>query len=237
MLVTYARQDDPRFLRRADPAFWHPAYDTLWAACGWPRRPLGDFITHISYGPIITGQKPVAVADGVALVNQGQISYAGVDLRDAPRVAVGSPWDRPAARLQPGDLVIARSGEGSVARNRLAVYAETEPAVVGSFVDLVRLEGIEPVYVALFLKTRYGWGQIHRLVNGVATPNLSFAEIRSLEIALAPASCQRRWSDRYYADIYPRHRAGDPTAQTRYHRLVVMVERFLGLAKGPYADS
>lgn len=237
MLVTYARQDDPRFLHRADPAFWHPAYDELWAACGWPRRPLGDFITHISYGPIVTGRKPAAVTNGVALVNQGQIGYAGVDLRNASRVAAGSPWDRPAARLQPGDLVIARSGEGSVARNRLAVYVEDEPAVVGCFVDLVRLEGIEPVYVALFLKTRYGWAQIHRLVNGVATPNVSFAEIRSLEIALVPASPQRRWRDQYYSEIYPYHRAGHASAETRYRRLVLKVERFLSLAGRLRPDS
>lgn len=227
MLVTYARQDDPRFLHRADPAYWHPAYDALWATCGWPRQPLGDFITHIAYGPIITRQQPPAVDGRIALVNQGQIGYAGVDLGRALRIPEECPWDRPSARVRPGDLVIARSGEGSVARNRLALYAEDEPAVVGSFVDVVRLEGVEPAYVALFLKTRYGWGQIHRLVNGVATPNLSFGEIRSLELALPPPERQRAWRDAYFTDVYPLHRAGSPVAEEAHRRLVTAVEQFL----------
>ncbi len=227
MLVTYARQDDPRFLHRADPAYWHPAYETLWAGCDLPRRPLGDFITHIAYGPIITRCKPPVAPDGVALVNQGQIGYAGVDLSRAVRVPEGCPWDRPSARLRPGDLVIARSGEGSVARNRLAFFSEDEPAVVGSFVDVVRLEGLEPLYVALFLKTRYGWGQIHRLVNGVATPNLSFGEIRGLQIALAPPDRQRRWRERYFAEVYPLHQAGRPEAKAVHQALLAAVEQYL----------
>ncbi|MGE5531752.1 MAG: hypothetical protein ACM3VW_06540, partial [Bacteroidota bacterium] len=181
LLITSAAQDDPRFLDRADPAYWHPAYETLLADLRFPRRPLGDFITHITYGPIITGEPPPkAEGPGVAIVNQGQVGEAGVDLWDAVTVPTGCPWDLPRARLRAEDLVICRSGAGSVAKNRLAVYLEEAPAVVGSFVDLVRLDGLDPIYAALYLKTIYGWSQVHRLINGVATPNISFGEIRAL---------------------------------------------------------
>ena len=227
MLITYARQDDPRFVDRADPAYWHPAYERLWDDCPHPRRPLGEFIAHLAYGPIITGCEPPNETEGVALVNQGQIGYAGVRLDQARRVPPGCPWDQPRVRLRAGDLAIARSGEGSVARNRLALFWEEEPAVVGSFVDLVRLEGIEPVYVALFLKTRFGWGQIHRLLNGVATPNLSFPEIRGLAIAIPPASLQAQWRDRYFAEVYPLRRAREPEANAAHRRLVADCEAAL----------
>lgn len=227
MLVTFARQDDPRLLHRADPAYWHPAYERLWRGCARPRAPLGEFITHLTYGPIITGAEPPADPNGVVLINQGQIGTAGVDLRQARRIAAGCPWDPPRARLRPGDLVLARSGVGSVARNRLAFFGEDTPAVVGSFVDLVRLSGIEPVYVVLFLKTRYGWGQIHRLVNGVATPNLSFPEIRSLEVAVAPEAWQAAWRERYLTRVLPWHRQHDPRATAEFWALVQDVERAL----------
>lgn len=236
MLVTYARQDDPRFLHRADPAYWHPAYEGLWAGCGWSRRPLGEFITHLAYGPIITGRRPPTDPAGVALVNQGQIGLAGVDLSQAQRVPVGCPWDQPRVRLQPGDIVLARSGAGSVARNRLAVYCAAQAAVVGSFVDLMRVVGLDPIYVTLFLKTCYGWGQIHRLVNGVATPNLSFPEIRGLEIALAPEDWQAAWRDRYRSQVLPLHAAQDPRAGQEFWALVHEVEQALrggGLAGQP----
>lgn len=209
MLVTYARQDDPRVVQRADPAFWHPAYEARLKACRQPLRPLGEFITHLTYGPIITGEKPPRVSDGVALVNQGQIAPVGVDLREAVRVPAGCRWDHPSARLQAGDIAFARSGVGSLMRNRLAVFMGEEPAVVGSFVNLIRVQGLDPVYVALFLKSEIGWLQIHRLINGVALPNVSFDEIRGLMIPLVPAGVQAEWRGRYFDEAHP-HRFSAP---------------------------
>ena len=40
MLTTYARQDDPEYARRGDPAYWHPAYAAVLATCRAPLRPL-----------------------------------------------------------------------------------------------------------------------------------------------------------------------------------------------------
>lgn len=227
MLVTYARQSDPELLQRADPAYWHPAYDRLLASCRLPMAPLGEFITALTYGPIITGRRPQTCAEGVALINQGQLGPAGVDLRQALIVPPDSPWAVPRARLQPEDLVLARSGVGSVARNRLAVYLADRPAAVGSFVDLMRLQGIDPIYVALYLKSTLGWSQIHRLINGVATPNLSFAEIRGLQIALAPVELQQRLRERYLREVHPRHEAGDEGAGAALRGLVGKLEQHL----------
>lgn len=230
MLLTYAPQADPRFGERADPAFWHPAYETLLDTCRYAQAPLGDFITHLTYGPIITRRLEtrlprVAVSSPtLALVNQGQVGEAGVDLSTATRVPLASAWDLPRARLQPDDLVLCRSGAGSVARNRLAIFLEDQPAAVGSFVDLVRFRGLEVCYVALFLKTRFGWGQIHRLINGVATPNISFSEIRGLQVALAPEALQAECRARYHEEVLPLHRARDPQAPARHRELVGWLE-------------
>lgn len=227
MLVTHALQADPRFLHRADPAYWHPAYETLLDGLAYPCAPLGDFITHLTYGPIIVGQELPSADQGVALVNQTQIGAAGVDLRKATLVPPGCAWDRAPARLQTGDLVIARSGVGSLGKNRLAVFMEDQAAVVGSFVDLVRLQGLEPVYVALFLKTSYGWGQIHRLINGVAMPNLSFGELRGLQVALLPDPLQQELTDAYLGQVLPLHRAGDSAAGAAFQRLIRHTEALL----------
>jgi len=227
MLITYAAQDDPRFLDRADPAYWHPSYDLLLTQCRYETRPLGDFVSWLTYGPIITGQSSPRAAEGVAVVHQGQVAEAGVDLSQAFRVPDGCAWDLPRARLRRGDLVICRSGAGSVAKNRLAVFLSDEPAVVGSFVDLVRLDGLEPVYAALYLKTCFGWGQIHRLINGVATPNISFEEIRGLQIAVPPAQLQQDCRDQYLSEVLPWHEARRPEAGQRLQTLVAWLEQQL----------
>jgi hypothetical protein len=214
MLVTRAPQAHPQYARRADPAYWHPAYDAALAACRVPLRPPGGYITRLTYGPIVTGREPPADPAGVALVHQGQIGPAGVDLREALRVPVGCEWDRPAARLQAEDLVFARSGMGSLLKNRLAVFLEPEPAVVGSFVDLIRLAGLDAVYAMLYLKCDLGWLQIHRLLNGVALPNVSFDELRALQVAVAPLELQQAARRRVLGEVHPlRHASPEQGAE------------------------
>ena len=205
MFIT-RRPQDQDLVERLDPGYWHPAYEAIMAECRLPLAPLGEFIEHITYGAIVTGRRPEHVEGGLPLIGQGCLLPGGVDLRGAARVAPGGPWAPERCVVRRGDLLIARSGEGSLARNRLGVYHGRRRAVVDCFVDLVRLRGIDPDYVAAFLRTRFGWAQIHRLINGVGPSNLSFAEIRSLQVAVAPERLQAGVARRYAAEVLPLHR-------------------------------
>jgi len=219
MITTSRPQSDPALLKRLDPGYWDPAYRHLLAGCDWELVPLGDYIEHITYGPIVTGRKPPATRDeGVAIINQGQLLFSGVDITGAIVVPPDCDWDVPRARIQANDLLIARSGSGSVGKNRLCVFCDDlgndawrrlpacENAAVGSFVDLVRLRELDPFYVAAFLKTRFGWGQIFRIINGVGTPNISFSEIGELLVPRLPAGAQWRVRHRYHLQVLPPHR-------------------------------
>ncbi len=206
MFIARRPQDD-RLVERLDPGYWHPAYDAILAECATPLAPLGEFITHITYGAIVTGQRAPAAPEGPALIGQGALLASGVDLDGLARVPADSPWGIERARVQPGDLLIARSGAGSLEKNRLAVYHEDTPAVVDCFVDLVRLQGIESDFAAAFLRTRFGWAQIHRLLNGVGPANLSFDEIRSLRVPVVDNQIQQRFAVRHADEVLPLHRA------------------------------
>jgi hypothetical protein len=209
MIVSARRQSAPELSRRLDPRYWDRAYERLHDACQFPLEPLGQCIRHISYGPIITGRTPPpAGEDGVVVLHQGQLRFSGVDLSEALVVPAGCDWDLPRARVERGDLVLARSGAGSLGRNRVCVYDEPLPAVAGSFVDVIRLEDIHPQYVAAFLKTAQGWGQVHRIINGVGTPNISHEEIADLLIPRVPLSAQWRVGHRYQLGVAPPHREG-----------------------------
>lgn len=227
MFIT-RRPQDRDLIQRLDPGYWHPAYEAIMAQCTLPTAPLGEFIEHICYGAIVTGRRPEPDPAGIPLIAQGCLRPSGVDTRNAVRVAANSPWAPERCLLRPGDLLIARSGEGSLARNRLGVYHGRRRAVVDCFVDLVRLRGIEPDYVAAFLRTRFGWAQIHRLINGVGPSNLSFDEIRSLRVALAPDALQAQVARRYGAEVLPLHRRRSfEHAATAMREIVAELEREL----------
>ena len=163
----------------------------LAATCALPLARLGDFIEALTYGPILPGRRPEPVDEGVAIVGQRELRPTGLLLNGATRVAEGSPYDLPRCRLRPGDVVLARSGAGTLAKRRFTVFRGPAKATVSCFVDLIRLRGISPCCVVTFLRSGLGWPQVERLLRGVGMPNLSFAQIRSLQVPLLPPEEQR----------------------------------------------
>jgi len=197
----------PELLRRLDPGYWHPRFrepvETLQAFRDGLIT-LGEVAEGICYGAIRPGQPPqYSGPDGVWYIGQRALRRGFIDLSRAPRVVPHCAWDPPRARLRPGDLLLARSGVAGVAIGRMALWdppfspsglQQDAPATVSCFVDRVRLRGYDPVVALLFLQGRYGQAQIQRLINGVGTPNLSFAELRSLQLP-RPAARLERWTD------------------------------------------
>ncbi len=167
---------------------------------------LGDYITHLTYGPIVTGQRPEHRKRGIRVIRQGDFGETGLHLEDALRVGRGSVYDPLRSRVCQGDLLLPRSGVGALGRNRLAVYMEKQPANIGCFVDLIRLVGLNAFYAWIFFKTAPGWEQIRACANGVGTPNINFGEIRNLSIPLLPEEMQYRVEQRYCEEIWPLHK-------------------------------
>jgi hypothetical protein len=213
--------------RRWDPGYWRQGGAGMAAAGSLPCARLGQFIAHLTYGAILPGRRPEPAADGVAIIGQKAVRPTGIVLSAAVRVAEGSPFDPPRCRLEPRDIVLCRSGVGSLGRRRFTVFEEPVRATVSCFVDLLRLRELNPYYVVTFLRSRLGWAQIERLTSGVGTPNLSFAQIRSLEIPLLPPPEQRA-VEAAWGDVRQAHAAGDlAAAEGVLDALVARLERRL----------
>lgn len=187
---------------RWDPGFWNPRFRSNHLPSD-RTVPLGDFITFITYGSILPGHRPVPDLQGIRLIGQGQFAEAGLDLSSANRIIPGSEFDPVRSRVQQEDLLLPRSGEGSLLRFKVGVYRDEEPANVSCFVDLIRLSGIDPYYTWLVLKTRFLRDQILRLQNGVGTPNISFREIRSLQLPWLEPEQQLEWRRAYLEQVAP----------------------------------
>lgn len=213
---------------RWDPGYWNPRHAAPMARLDAriETRPLGDFLSLITYGPVVTGRRPEDAPGEVWLLNQRELDLSGIDLTAARRVARDSVFDPARSRPQQGDLLFARSGAGSLGKGRMAVLTDPLAANVGCFVDILRCAGADPYFVWLFLASSFGQGQIRRLINGVATPNLSFEEIRALRLPVLPASVQLQLGELYTRGVLPLHRAyqamagddpGRPAAKARAH--------------------
>lgn len=211
--------------QRWDPRFWQGRAAVRHLAGRLRLVPLGEYICHLTYGPIVTGSRPQHIEAGVPVIRQGDIAETGLDERALLCVAPAGAHDPPRSRVRFGDLLLSRSGAGALGRNRLAVYLGSGPANVGCFVDLIRLEGLNPFYAWFFFKTRLGREQIAAYANGVGTPNISFGEIRALQIAALPSAYQEALERRYREQVWPLHcrreRAEFRTEAERRFRAIV----------------
>ncbi|MFH1571609.1 MAG: N-6 DNA methylase [Gemmatimonadota bacterium] len=219
--------------RRWDVEYWLADPEPILRRYRHRLARFGDYVTLLTYGPIVTGQRPTCHPGGVRLIGQGDFTETGLAPAVSLRVEAGSVHDPPRSRVRCGDLLLPRSGAGALGRNRVAVYDEKEEANIGCFVDLVRLAGLNPYYAWVYLRTEGGWGQIRRLINGVGVPNISFAEIRSLQVPLLDAQEQAAVEERYRREVLPCHRmrhAGTDAArvaEARFHCLVADLEQYL----------
>lgn len=201
--------------KRWDPGYWKGLSQVRSLGRRFATEPLGDFIEHLTYGPIVTGRKPDPVKGGTPIIRQGDIAETGLDENALLRVECCGDFDPERSRVRPGDLLFPRSGAGALGRNRLAVYTGSDRANVGCFVDLVRLRGINPYFTWLFFKTQGGWGQIAALINGVGTPNINFGEIRSLRIVRPTQEVQATIEHRYLRDVLPWHQRRLESSEAR----------------------
>jgi len=224
---------------RWNPNYWDPVLRAALAEVVFPLRPLGEYVEKISYGAILPGKRPELRENGVPVFGQKDLFFTGLNPRPALRVVPGGEFDPQRSRVRRGDLLFSRSGEGSLLRFRSGVYLGTDPANVSCFVDRIRLRGIDPVFLWLFLMGKFGRDQILRLKSGVGTPNLNFAEIKSLRIPAVPEAVQKTAAGLYVREILPLHKKWAGTESPRYAlvekkmaRLVKAVETVL-ITGGP----
>ena len=221
-----------QLVERMDPGFWAPHLVRIIAKLRSTKfgvTKLQKYEPYITYGPIITGRTPPLHKQGVFLIGIQDVTRTGLDLTNAQRIAPNCEWDIPRARLNPGDIVIVRSGIGSI--GRCCVVLSDIGAVVGCFVDLVRLPvcPLKPEFVCLFLLSTYGSVQLERAMSGVTgTANIAFHHIRSLEIPLVPLELQSIFAAGYSLMALFHEQAMEAKAENESMR----AEHYLQIAEG-----
>lgn len=213
--------------RRWDPSYWSGVKMLDDLQSNFEMMPLGDFVEHLTYGPIVTGRKMQHVDHGRPVILQGDIAETGLLHRQLIRVEFDGEYDPERSRVRRGDFLMARSGVGSLGKNRMVVYTGRETANVGCFVDLLRLVDLNPFSVWFFFKTIHGRSQILSVINGVGTPNINFSEIRSLLIPNLKPETQIELENKYRREVLPLHRRQSSKAKIKFAMIIKQFELFL----------
>lgn len=170
---------------RWDVGYWLPKYDEIIKQIKkFDNVYLDEHRDEIKSG--YRSGKVIFEQEGYPYLQVRNILNTGVDLINADLIPENSPARKENMKVSYGDILLNRSGEGSV--GRLTVFLEKKEEVyVGGHVFRFSIKNISPIYVNLFLKTKYGKEQIHRFESGVSgKTEIDLKEVLHILIPVIP---------------------------------------------------
>jgi len=139
---------------RANPEYWLPKYTKMIRKMKrkWRLLKIKDTKPFIRYGAIVVKKKMPIRKNGILFIGQKNMKPTGLDLRDKIYIPEDCEWDT--VRVHYGDVLMARSGVASIGRTE--VYRFKEKATVACFVNIIRQNRINPFYLTVFMKSKFG---------------------------------------------------------------------------------
>lgn len=181
---------------RWSPDYWHPDFDDITAVLEtsrWEIKILGDFIPQgvewITYGSTKPRQWSER-GEGIKYIKPGNVKFTGLDYRNIFWTPEGGNLDRPNYRVNIDDLIVNKSGVGTWGRG-IVLTKNYGKMVVSQDTMRIRLRGISPYYVAIYLWSNLGHRQQERNFVGVGATHIDFDELRTIKIPLIPDKVQR----------------------------------------------
>jgi len=163
--------------KRLDAEYYQPKY--LRAKDILKRRraiQLGELLSDISYGIYTEPNYVDEGTDFIRALNLQEYSIEGKVLKVRPAVIPSQRY-----LLKAGDILIVRSG-ANVGNVGIIVERFTG-ATFGSYTIRLRLKDIiNPYYVYILFKTKFGRLQTIRFRTGLAQPNINIPNLKLLEI-------------------------------------------------------
>ena len=186
---------------RWDPDYWSPKWFEnikIFSKLRYPVKKLSEFKPFLTYGKIKTGKKRVFKKEGVRYIDSANLDPIGFDFfKKMTYIAKDDDRNAPDKKPILGDILLARDGVGCIGRNILFLEKDSQNYIISDHVDIIRLKGINPYYVYVYLQTKYGKDQIERTYHGVGSPGIHFHHIKSLLIPELPKHFQKKIENQY----------------------------------------
>lgn len=182
---------------RWDVNYWHIKYDVIiiqLKTSKYPLKQLGEFIIQLTTN---NHTRKKFVKQGTTYYQTEAIRNTGLLHNLAKKVVENSENDPMRTRLKIGDIMIIRSGTGSVGRV-FTVCKDLGKANTIESVYLTRVKKINSAYIAIFLLTKYGQAELLRTSNGVSgIININAEELKHLLIPVLNTDIQKKINYEY----------------------------------------
>ena len=151
------------------------------------------------------GVQPVYIQNGeVPIVNSKHILEDGLDYDNFEHTTTDFLNSHNRARIVFGDILIYTTGANI---GRTQVYLKDEPAVASNHVNILRVQGVNPIYLAVVLNSQVGRMQTEKLCTGSAQAELYPDDIEKFIVPILPEKKQKTIADYVQKSISLRNEA------------------------------
>lgn len=188
---------------RFDPEYYLPEYDALFSQMelGKLRNDrLEKYILPgtegITYGQV--GARHYSKNGDVQYLQVSNITLTGIDIiAKFALVDSGSHNDPPRSRLKKNDILLLNGGVGSLGRSCVLLKKDKD-FNISQDIDRIRVSGIEPTFVSVFINSFFGKKQIERFQKGVSgQTKIGFDHVKSIRIPIVPPQIQSQIKKQY----------------------------------------
>lgn len=188
---------------RFDPEYYLPEYDDLFLEMRLGKfdvNILRSFILSgtegITYGQV--GERHYSKKGKVQYLQVSNITSTGIDVfAKFALVDSGSHNDPPRSRLKENDILLLNGGVGSIGRSCVLLKKDKEYNI-SQDIDRIRVQGVNPIYVSVFMNSFFGQKQIERFQKGVSgQTKIGFDHVKSLRIPILPDIIQSHIKSEY----------------------------------------
>lgn len=189
-------------------------------------KPLRDFVIYCKTGKTLYGEERKFSKRGVRFLHTTNIGDICVNHeRDRRFVAPNSRMDFKNAHTKLNDILIARVGNGCVGKCSI-VSTKIDRGIASDCIFIIRVKGISPYFVALFLKIEFAQKWFNAIKHGSAATSITKNEILSIPIPLLHRNTEKAFEKCYKKAIVKYRRDHDKRSKVHqyFEKLVKKLE-------------
>jgi len=182
---------------------------------GLDFRPLRDFVIYCKTGKTRYGQDRKFSRSGLRFLHATNITEIGIDYKkDEKFIEPSGKMYFADALAKVGDIVFVRVGVGCAGRVAI-VDTKEEEGQATDYLHIFRVKDIDPYFLVVYLKTKFGYDSINLLKHGVGTVSINKNGLLSLLIPVLPNDIQLKIGQKYKGILHNWRRYGNTEAVRR----------------------
>jgi type I restriction enzyme M protein len=157
---------------------------------GLKFAPLRNFIVYCKTGKTLYGKERKFSDKGLRFLHATNITDIGINYKKDERfIDPSSKMNFPDAYAKVGDILFVRVGVGCAGRVAIVDTKEDE-GIATDYIHILRVNSIDPYFLVVYLKTRFGKDSINLLKHGVGTVSINKTDLLSLQVPIVTKNLQ-----------------------------------------------